>query len=253
MHAALRTGILMIAPLVLLGTGGVTATTIPAPVYSPPECVVAAAWVAAHMRDLPTTEAGLSGFSMIYRRAIFRALPVEVQRELWREHLTSFLESESPLTATQRAMVREAVAGLDGFFDPTVDRADRQQAADAFMQRVSSAFPNALRVAVFSRLGPEPQQTRTLAVMLDRTARAPSYLNARQLTRALTPAISAVSSADAIVCECNVSYQDCPGEECFDGPEMCSQTEEGCGPMWLAACDGTCSALAATRRLSRVF
>jgi hypothetical protein len=207
-----------------------------------PECQVAAQWVAAHPGSLPTREVAISEFSPVYRRAIFRALPVSVQRSLWREHLTARLGEEYGLTAAQRMIVADAITNLDVFFNERLSRADRRAAVTAFMLSAGRGFSDSLRTDVFARLGSAPGSMDPRGAAFMRTAR----MSATTFQSVANPFGRAWSSGRAIICECNVAAQDCPGQECDSGASNCGLTEEGCGPMNLFSCDGLCIELVAS-------
>lgn len=115
------------------------------------------AWVAAHRDSLPTTLAELTRLPMAYRRAVFTASSPEVRARLWREHWATFLGPDSPLTAEQQALVREAEAALLGLTSD--DRAAARARAQAFEERMRGVFSRGEAAAIFATLGPpEPPE-----------------------------------------------------------------------------------------------
>jgi hypothetical protein len=177
------------------------------PPRDPPECVVAAAWVRAHHSALPTTLAEVSRYPIVYRRAIYDALPGDVRAGLWREQLEGFLRSGQRLSAAQRAAVREAIAQLPALTAPGADGA----AGRRLGQHLSTLFDRATVRRVFVRLGPPP-------------AAAPA--------KAKRPG-----------CDCNTieDFGECgEGYTCTYYP--CNSTNTGCGPFWSGPCDGFCRA-----------
>lgn len=169
-------------------------------------CEVAERWVSEHRASLPTTLTAFSEYSMLYRRAAYRALAVEHRRNLWREHLNSFLEPESRLTATQQRVVRGVLAELDRYVD-TPAIAQVNMTRDGLPARIRAEFGDSLGAAVFATLGsgqPSP------------------------------------SAPGAVVgCNCSLSWG-CIGSSTCESGTGCTQTESGCGYLWCWPCNGEC-------------
>ena len=228
--------LIALGPVVAFSMGA-PPTSNGAPIFPVPECKVAAAWVAKHARELPTTERELTSFSVVYRKAIFGALPIQVQERLWREHLTSFVRDDSPLNPLQQSIVAEAIANLHEFFDPEATSTARKDRARQFMLRLSGSFPKDLQGMVFSRLGGGPTSTQTLSSLFSRPAAASSFLDSHRLSTRL-----GLSRVGSQVCWCHVSDQDCDMfVECVQQGPACTETDQGCGPFWLDSCNGTCA------------
>jgi hypothetical protein len=178
-----------------------------APITEPPECVLAEQWVRAHADDLPTTLAGLSGFSMTYRRAIHNALPRETRASLWREHMESFLAPDAGLNDAQRAAVREVIARLPAFHAADSDPAERR----AMARRLTTLFPRELSTRIFATLG-EPPAT-------------------------------AEGTAALPLCNCSGLEFEEGLSECGSGTctfNRCSFTSSGCGAFGTEPCHGVC-------------
>jgi hypothetical protein len=115
------------------------------------------AWVVEHRDALPRTLAELVQFPMADRRAIRSAVSPEVRLGFWREHLESFLTTESQLTPDQQTCVRDVVDELPGIFlsEPAVgaERALRQT------KRIGTLFTPEQARLIFWQLGPpEPPE-----------------------------------------------------------------------------------------------
>lgn len=173
-----------------------------APAGEPPECVVAARWVAAHRAELPTTLGQISRYPILYRRAIYDVLPPATRQALWREHLQGFLAPGQPLNEAQRAAVRESIERLPAFTAAHPDRA----VTDPWRDHLKTLFDVPTYRRVFGTLGPQPAPVRQAA------AKRPE-------------------------CDCESDY-DCGGfGTCTYSP--CSFTT-GCGPFWSYLCTGVC-------------
>jgi hypothetical protein len=175
-----------------------------APITEPPECVLAEQWVRAHADALPTTLAGLSGFSTTYRRAIHNALPRETRVSLWREHMGSFLAPESELNDEQRAAVREVIARLPALHAEGADPAERH----ALMAHLKTIFPRELGARIFNRLG------------------------------APTTAAKGANAVPGCNCTFDETFDECRGGTCTNN--VCVLTSSGCGLSGLDGCYGVC-------------
>jgi hypothetical protein len=171
----------------------------------PPECAVAAAWVRAHPGALPTTLAGYSRHSKLYRRAIDDALQPAARQALWREHLEGFLRPGTPLTGPQQAAVRQFMTQLPALTAVHPDRAlgRRVQA------QLATQFERPLLRKVFMQLGgPAPDQ----------------------------PLVGSANSRRPL-CDCADDGECSLGETCK--PILCSFTS-GCGAGGWDTCWGVC-------------
>jgi hypothetical protein len=190
----------ILAPVLAVVLTAALGSASPKP--EPPACAEAAAWVRAHPGALPTTLAGLSRHSKLYRRAIYDALPPATREAMWREQLEGYLRPGSPLTETQKAAVRQVVAQL-----PALTAVHPDQAlARRLRAQLSTQFERPLLRQVFFTLGPAPAQ--------------PEPANgARPL------------------CECDGDGDCFPGTTCK--PLICSWTT-GCGVTGSETCTGVC-------------
>ncbi len=193
----------IVAPVlaVLLTTGLGPASPRP----EAPECVRAAAWVRAHHEQLPTTLAGLSRHSTLYRRAIYDALPPATRQALWRQHLGGYLRPGTTLTEPQQAAVRQVIAQLPML---TAVHPDRERAR-ALQARLSTQFERPLLREVFVKLGgPVPTQ----------------------------PAVGTANTRRPL-CDCADNGECSPGETCKT--VICS-FQSGCGVGGWETCWGVC-------------
>ena len=190
----------ILAPVLAVLLTGTLGTASPRP--EPPECAVAAAWVRAHPEALPTTLAGLSGYSRLYRRAIYDAATPAVREAMWREQLEGYLRPGSPLTEPQKAAVRQVITQLPKLTAVHPDRV----LARRLRTQLSTQFDRQLLRQVFINLGPAP-------------AREPSAAGRKPL------------------CDCDGDGDCSEGQTCR--PILCSFTT-GCGIGGADFCTGVC-------------
>ncbi|MEP6493392.1 MAG: hypothetical protein ABJF01_11985 [bacterium] len=113
------------------------------------------AWVEHHRNDLPRTLAELSRFPSAFRKVIVNSVDRDVRVSLWREHLESFLNADSPLNDEQRVFVRESIDLLPVLFTPPFPNATMVE----WEQRASRLFTKPLAPLVFGMVGPpEPPE-----------------------------------------------------------------------------------------------
>jgi hypothetical protein len=143
----------LIAPVLAVLLTTTLGSASPKP--EPPECVVAAAWVRAHHDQLPTTLAGLSRHSTLYRRAIYVALAPATREAMWREHMEGYLRPGTTLTEAQQAEVRRVITQLPALTAAHPDRALSRR----LLAELSTRFDRPLLKQVFIQLGgPAPGQ-----------------------------------------------------------------------------------------------
>jgi hypothetical protein len=189
-----------IAPMAAVLLTATLGSASPPP--EPPECVVASRWVQAHRASLPTTLGEISRYSILYRRAIYDALPPTTRAALWRQHLEGFLAPGQPFTEAQRAAIRQTIDQLPALTAAHPDRAS----AEALRDRLHTLFDRPTMKRVFNTLGPEAEPAGQGA------------------------------SAKRPLCDCE-SDGDCFGGTCTY--VLCSFTT-GCGPAWSYICTGVC-------------
>lgn len=175
------------------------------PPPEPPECVAAAAWVRVHPDQMPTTLAGLSRHSKLYRRAIYDVLPPAAREAMWREQLEPWLRPGTPLTATQQAAVRNVITHLPALTAVHPDRA----LGRSLQVRLATQFDRSQMRGIFLQLGgPVPGQ----------------------------PAVGSANSRRP-TCDCADNGECAEGESCK--PVICWYSS-GCGVAGSDTCTGYC-------------
>lgn len=193
----------ILAPVFAVLLTGTLGTASPRP--EPPECVAAAAWVRAHPDQIPTTLAGLSRHSKLYRRAIYDVLPPATREAMWREQLEPWLRPGTPLNATQQAAVRNVITQLPALTAVHPDRA----LGRSIQERLATQFDRPLLRKVFLQLGgPAPTQ----------------------------PAVGSANGRRPL-CDCADDGECSLGQTCK--PVICSFTS-GCGVGGWDTCWGVC-------------
>ena len=74
------------------------------------------AWLDRHPDALPQTLDDLNRFPMAFRRVMINVVAPDVRLRLWREHLKTFLDPGSTLTASQRQLVAATIPRLQELF-----------------------------------------------------------------------------------------------------------------------------------------
>jgi hypothetical protein len=160
--------------------------------------------------------------SLADRKDAYRHLPIEVRRGLWREHLASFLQPRSTLTAAQRAVVVTAMANLDDYIVAHEDSvASRSAMARDGMtaKELKAVFGDSLARAMFAILGPDER------VNGHTVGEAPIEANMPKPKG--TPE-----------CSCSVVSDWCCHGQCQGGG--CAIVEDECGTFWVYQCNGLC-------------
>jgi hypothetical protein len=70
------------------------------------------AWLHEHPEALPRTLDDLAHYPMAFRRVMMGVVSPEVRAELWREHLATFLGSDSPFSPEQRELIAATIPEL---------------------------------------------------------------------------------------------------------------------------------------------
>src|SRR5688572_20533215 len=123
-------------------------------------CQVANDWAVANRANLPTKLSGFSEHEVAYRKAIYNLITVEQRRELWREHLTSFLGPASRLTAAQQKVLQGAIARLDEYVDLPAKAQAAIKRDGLTPKRLRTLFGDSLAAAIFATLGPPAERSR---------------------------------------------------------------------------------------------
>ena len=115
------------------------------------------AWVEEHRDSLPTTLAELSAFPIPFRKVIVTFVPAEQRTRFWEEHLRSFLDPQSGLTAEQRTFVLETIPLLGEIFARPMGEA--QDLLRPVEERMRLLFTRPECFALFGTIGPlEPPE-----------------------------------------------------------------------------------------------
>ena len=202
-----------------------------------PDCKIAAQWVSTHRGVLPSTLPAFAEYSRVYQRAIYVALPVEVRKQLWRRHLSSFVSDSSPLTPEQKRMVRDVIARLDLFMDEQAGKAAVMDAAPKLL----AVFGKPLAKRVFVSLGGEERSSRA------GSARVETVLRAGLMVGFETDLLSLLSSRvhrldnRSVECDCAPNWG-CwvEGQGCVWPYPECEEIPYGCGWLWSEPCTGKC-------------
>ncbi len=182
-----------------------------------PECKLAKEWANAHRGALPDTLSALSAYPMLYRRAIYDALPATRKAALWREQLGAF-RAEQRLTAAQRDVIDTVLRRM-------VDEAIAKGTTPPDMRReIQAAFRNSADLEQFTLLG----------------ARNPTYKSVSAALVGLRLKLRSYTAANAdTYCSCAVESDWCSGKYVCMTAEC--TTTGGCGTLWSHTCEGFCA------------
>jgi len=185
-------------------------------------CGQAAAWVADHAGELPSTYDELAAYPPSLRRAIFAALPAETKSRLWREHLERWVEGHPGLEASAQAVIAEAMDLLASDMFAVMDDAEKRQ---AYVDRLHGFEAKALGVMT-------PAELRGAFVDLG------SFRTAAVVGE---PIIKELPECDCALGEPG-TVQECPrGKTCKDGGCK-NDSGAGCGLFHYVPCHGRCLA-----------
>jgi hypothetical protein len=168
MSPRLRKTLFYVLPgVAILGVTTVAATR-PVPSGSAEASRAATDWVTAHRSSLPTQLKDIATLPFAHRRMIMAELPMEQRKQVWREHLTSFVTPDSvrtslqrriasglskPLTGDQVAFIRAEIDSLDGIFRSDITAEERAQRAGAACARTHAKFDRNDAVAIMVSVG----------------------------------------------------------------------------------------------------
>ena len=114
------------------------------------------AWIDKHPESLPTSLADLCKYPVMFRRVMVNMVAPEVRERLWREHLESFLNDSSGLSAEQQSFVASAIGELGAIF--AAGQAPNPTMSD-FESRLSKVFSRQEAALIFGMVGPpEPPE-----------------------------------------------------------------------------------------------
>lgn len=163
----------------------------------------------AERGSLPETYSELTLLPLDLRKEVFRRLAPEVQRQVWQDHLSTYLALD--LTSRQRH-------ALQAFLDEvSVDllqaiqegRVEKDSAFEMAIKELAEVFPQDLLMDMTVRLGP---------------VSSPEVASA---------------DPDQPMCECNRRYHECMSFF-WCAPIDCEVVNSGCGFFWQEECDGSC-------------
>ncbi len=196
-------------PITALAIAAIWTASV-APVDTP-ECELAKEWVEAHRDELPTTLAAFSEHSVIYRRAIYRALDVEARIVLWQEHLT--VVADQVTLPEQRRFLQGAMPELGRY----LSEPPSESGLDVFAEEAITVLGKDLARDAIGVLGSAPEPT-----LEEGDAQLPD-------------------------CSCRVGWEEwnCrAGSECRSRKwiifDVCEDIGPGCGPLWMFDCNGLC-------------
>jgi hypothetical protein len=112
-------------------------------------------WLDRHPEALPNSLADIVRLPVAFRRIMVGRVSPEVRVRLWREHLQTFLRSDSPLSETQRELVVSSISRLSELLaapgpNPGLNEWERQ---------IAAVFSRPEAAHVFGMLGPpEPPE-----------------------------------------------------------------------------------------------
>jgi hypothetical protein len=171
------------------------------------------------------------------RRSLVSRLPAETQRELWRAHL-AHIATRAGDASLERRIAINALDYLPRLFDSEIAVTHRAALARQLWTEAASALGRERSADIFFALGSRDAVSR--ASQFD--PKYPQVALAVFEGEPLQQAFASFASGIAL-CVCSTYYQDCTSApECTESSNPhCGHTEQGCGPMWLAACDGSCN------------
>lgn len=107
-------------------------------------------WLIDHPDALPRTLNDLAQFPMAFRRVMVNAVKAEVRKDLWREHLETFLGSESPLNESQRRIVAATILKFPELFTAPAPN----PALVEWEREIAITFSRQEAARVFAQIGP---------------------------------------------------------------------------------------------------
>lgn len=219
----------------------------------------AKAWVVTYHVSLPKSLAAYGALSKIYKKAVYAELSISEQRNLWREHLETFLtpaEKRSPmqqemvkalgapLTAPQLGLIRAALDSLNRIFDSSLTLPQRQAVVSVFCDSAKVLFTKAQAGMIFGNIGlHDTAYDRRVGAVTRQPAVIVAGLGTDLVAAVRTLAVKAhllTPTAPRGQCLCNFnSICDCGTDSCaLTGG--CNGTGNGCGCFWLWACNANC-------------
>ncbi len=173
------------------------------------------------------------------QRAIYSALPIRMQEDLWSMHLERFLAQHPDLNEHERGVVFEGL-GLIAAGVLEVSRSSPEWEVKSnrpllmLEERIKAVMPIELARAAFAQLNDLPSSDGI---------QEPSQISGARVGRSLKPHV------ETLDCECSTESNWCCVFDCLTSPTPhclsgvrdgnCFPTQ-GCGTLFTHACDGYC-------------
>lgn len=200
---------------------------LPAQAQAEKECARVERWLKQNEGNLPRTYEELSILPVTYRRAVFGTLPAEEKSELWRNHLTTYLEAHSDLTSRQRKLIEKAI---DMVTPEMFSSSPRDPRWEKLVFRPSRALELQAK-KVF-----QPEQIQEIFAQL-----GPSDLDDRQPFLEKLQEDNGGEQAEASACSCATTSPYCPTNYwCYYRQNNCTIIRDQCGTFWTHHCNGHC-------------
>ncbi|RKT55699.1 bacteriocin fulvocin C-related protein [Saccharothrix australiensis] len=180
-----------------------------------PTCGAAQAWVQANKERLPTDYDSIVEHSMVYRRAIFAALPAESKAQFWRNHLRQYRQDRPELSTGQHAVLDHALSLLDreDLYAAPTPGADVSRELDSLKNAAVREFGRDEARSIVATLGP-PEQ--------------------------VSPAAEPADEKKPL-CTCSIRDDWCTGgTSCRNTGQYECDAQPGCGTLGAYTCTGQC-------------
>jgi hypothetical protein len=199
-------------------------------------CTVLATWADARIAAGITRLDDLRALPTAWRRAVVSRLPMAAQHALWATHLNEISTVYGSESVEGRVAAKTRLL-LPQLFDPQVKTSARAAMARDLWMQTLPALGRSRSVMLLSSLGSAAAST-SRSNSIDTDSRF-----SRGAVFAADPLLPMFALNGMSLCVCNTFYQDCySAPECTESNNPhCEHTEQGCGPMWLAPCDGNCN------------
>jgi hypothetical protein len=219
----------------------------------------AKAWVVTQRANLPKSLAAYGPLSKIYKKAVLAELSISEQRNLWREHLETFLtpaEKQSPmqqemvkalgapLTAPQLGLIRAAVDSLNRIFDSSLTLPQRRAVASVFCDSAKVLFTKAQAGMIFGNIGlHDTAYDRQIGGVTRQPTMILAGLGTDLVAAVRTLAVKVhllTPTTPRGTCLCNYnSLCDCGTDSCAS-TGGCNGSDSGCGCFGIWACNANC-------------
>jgi hypothetical protein len=188
-----------------------------------PVCVQARQWIQANGDHLPKTYDEFVKLPVAYQPAVFDVLSADTKSELWRAHLTQYLEQHPSLDRTKTELVNQAIEFVSRpttFSTPHTDPLWGMlvgQTTKKLEKKFQAAFGKDEADAIVGRFTPENHSA--LRVM----------------------ELDATGAKAILQCSCSTQSDWCSPSpyRCYVNNPTCATTS-GCGTFFQYTCNGTC-------------